>query len=113
LIRLRTILVWGLLITACIFLLRSYGIISPFILGRISTLLSSGGIGTAAGRWNIWAVGLELVKDNLLIGVGLNNFPIRFEDYIGASWLAESYGVYAGRDPHNIFLSVQGELGLV
>lgn len=112
-IRLRTILVWGLLITICIFLLRSYGIISPFIMERISTLLSSEGIGTASGRWNIWAVGLELVKDNLLIGVGLNNFHVRFEDYIDASWLAESYGIYAGREPHNVFLSIQGELGLI
>ena len=113
-IHIRTMLIAGVLLAIIIILLNNYyGIISPFIMGRISTLLSSEGIGTAAGRWNIWAVGLELVKDNPLIGVGLSNFPVRFEDYIGASWIAGSHGVYAGRDPHNVFLSVQGELGLI
>ncbi|RKY53124.1 MAG: hypothetical protein DRP89_06655 [Candidatus Neomarinimicrobiota bacterium] len=67
-----------------------------------------------SGRLNIWLVGWEMVKSNPLLGVGLGNFPVRFGDYIGAaSLLFGGYGIYQGRDPHNLLLSVQCELGLI
>lgn len=64
------------------------------------------------GRIDIWLVGWELVKDNALLGVGLNNFPVRFGDYIDrAKGLTQH--MRPGWDPHNTFMSVAGELGVI
>jgi O-antigen ligase len=66
-------------------------------------------------RLNIYIVGLQMVKDNPILGVGLGNFPVRFEDYISqvSSSLRNWHGVEPGRDPHNVYLSVQAELGII
>jgi len=66
-------------------------------------------------RVNIGIVGLQMVKDNPIFGVGLGNFPVRFKDYISqsSSFLRSWNGVYPGRDPHNVYLSVQAELGII
>lgn len=88
-------------------------VIDEWMMRRILTLPSIEATRGGAGRTNIWIVGWEIVKSNPLTGVGLQNFSARFEDYIDKAGLRGAYGVYPGRDPHSIFLSVQAELGIV
>jgi len=65
-----------------------------------------------AGRLYIWAVGWEIAKHNLLIGVGLRNFPVVFERYIPLS-LKGNPVLMQPRMPHSVYLSVLAEMGLV
>lgn len=63
------------------------------------------------GRMDIWLVGFEVAKDNLIGGVGLGNFPYAFTKY-----LPDSEGVQGHlalfRDAHNTFLTALAELGV-
>jgi len=111
-IRFRSILVTLIILIITIVSLNYFGIILDYSIERIVTLPSEV-IQTASGRWNVWRVGWELVKANPFVGVGLGNFPVRFEDYIDVSGLAGAYAISPGRGPHGIFLSVQGELGII
>ncbi|GAI39446.1 unnamed protein product, partial [marine sediment metagenome] len=77
------------------------------------TIPNLGATHGGSGRINIWRVGWEMVKANPVIGVGLQNFPARFEQYTEAAGLSGAYGIYPGRDPHNIFLAVWAELGII
>lgn len=65
----------------------------------------------AAGRFDIWLVGLEIAKDNMIKGVGINNFPYAFTDYS-----PETEGITRlvglNRDSHNVYLANLTELGI-
>jgi len=112
-IRVRSLVAVGALLVAGIVLLNYYGVITEWTIQRITTLPDVEATRGGSGRINIWRVGWEMVKDNPLIGVGLQNFPARFEDYIEAAGLRGTYAIYPGRDPHSIFLAILGELGVV
>lgn len=105
------------LITATVFLLvgipllHYYGLIGEWQVRRVLKLASPEQTIESA-RVYIWAVGWEMIKNNPILGVGLQNFPARFEDYIDAAGVAGKPGIYPGRDPHSIYLSAQAELGL-
>jgi len=64
----------------------------------------------AAGRLDIWLVGLDICRDNFVHGVGLDNFPYAYTEYLptttGVSWIGLNKG------PHNIYLAALAELGL-
>lgn len=64
-----------------------------------------------AQRADIWKVGVALFRNNPVVGVGFNNFHVRFNDYLGSVHT----DVFPGfdKDPHNVFLSVAGESGIV
>jgi len=84
----------------------------PMITQRVQTFTHiSDHIDRGSGRFDIWLVGLEIVKDNLIKGVGLNNFPYAFTEYF-----AQTEGIvrYVGlnRDAHNNFLTNLAELGI-
>jgi len=64
-----------------------------------------------AGRLYIWSVGWEIAKHNLLIGVGLHNSPVVFEQYIPLT-LKGNPVLMQPRMPHSVYLSVLAELGL-
>ncbi len=64
-----------------------------------------------AQRLDIWKVGFALVRDNPVAGVGFNNFHVRFNDYLHEVRTEVFPGF--NKDPHNIFLSVLGETGIV
>jgi O-antigen ligase len=66
-------------------------------LADTATELQEGDLST---RTNIWRAGLEVLSDNLYLGVGLGNF---------STAIAPIYGRPAA--PHNVFLSVATELG--
>ncbi|TYO96450.1 glycosyltransferase [Desulfallas thermosapovorans] len=64
----------------------------------------------AAGRFDIWLVGAEICKNNVLHGVGLDNFPYAYTRYLPATEGVSGVGLNKG--PHNIYLAAFAELGL-
>lgn len=65
----------------------------------------------AGGRIDIWHICLRSIQDNPLLGVGQDLFDYRSYE------IATKYGIpvpgYRGRDPHNSFLNILAELGLI
>jgi putative inorganic carbon (HCO3(-)) transporter len=71
-----------------------------------------------AGRLDILHVGSVIVREHPLIGVGLGGFPLVYYEYLaqaaGISWqhaLAVAHTLE--KAPHNIYLGVTAELGIV
>lgn len=58
-------------------------------------------------RLEVLTAGIEIFKENPLLGVGFGNYKIEFQKH--ASWLPEIYYV----DPHNVFLRIATETGLL
>ena len=112
--RLRSIVLVAVAVSTGIAGLYRLGFVDAWMMQRILTLPDIEATHGGAGRTNIWAVGWEMVKANSLVGVGLGNFPVRFEEYIDdVAGMWGAYGVYPGRDPHSVFLSLQAELGII
>jgi O-antigen ligase len=63
----------------------------------------------AQGRFDIWLVGLEVVKHYGLFGVGLDNFPLAFQKYAGHQVVFHHFSMA----PHNIYLQATAETGVV
>ena len=67
--------------------------------------------GTGEDRVFMWKVAWNMFLANPVIGVGQDNFPVRFEDYEPAERL---YGVTrAWRAAHSLYFTLLPELGLV
>jgi O-antigen ligase len=71
-----------------------------------------------AGRLDIWQVGMLVIGANPVGGVGLGCFPIVYFDYLaeagGVSWKhAAGVARSLARYPHNTYLGVTAELGLI
>lgn len=67
------------------------------------------------GRTDIWTVGLRMVQDNPVLGVGAGNFEVVSSDYLLRPGLLERSD-FVLDDPkvaHNIYLHVLAELGVV
>ncbi len=114
--KLITSLLIGVVIIIALNLVYQKGIISEYILKeRVGTTFHINDPGSGEKRLNILIVGLEMIKSNPIIGVGLGNFSARFIDYVPAAshYLPTFLGIEPGRGPHNMFLSVQSELGIV
>ena len=62
-----------------------------------------------SGRLDIWTVGLDMVKHHGIIGVGLENFPVLYDEYAGRAPRFVGYG----RGAHNIYLETAVEFGIV
>jgi len=77
--------------------------------GFLFTRLLQAGMTGGAGRLYIWQTGLAAFKDHFVAGAGLDNFSIIYNDY------ASSASRFAGlnRPPHNTFLEVAVESGVV
>jgi O-antigen ligase len=65
--------------------------------------------GRGTGRLDIFLAGTELVKQNPIVGVGLANFTVAYNQFAGYAPVFRGYG----RAAHNAFLQVWGETGLV
>jgi O-antigen ligase len=63
-----------------------------------------------AGRFDIWTVGLAVLQDYAVFGAGLNNFPVVYNKYAG---YASHQDFSSDRDPHNVYLGVSVEEGVV
>jgi O-antigen ligase len=105
----RIIAVLGMLIV----LLGSLQVpaVSSLLTERTEIAVSSGG----AGRTDIWTVGLGIIKQAPIVGVGLANFPTAYT----AELVRDSdVGVYSAENPahrnsHSIIFGTMGELGIV
>ena len=63
----------------------------------------------ATGRFDIWMVGVQIVKHHGIVGAGLQNFQAAFNEFAGYAPVFHGFD----RDPHNIFLEVWSEMGIV
>ena len=99
------ILVICLLVGTVIVVGLQKGLISEFSVKRIESTKSLEET-TLKNRFWIWSVGWEMIKDNLLTGVGLGNFNVTFHKYTGRFW-------GTGKDPHNVYVSVFAETGAI
>jgi O-antigen ligase len=63
------------------------------------------------GRYDIWLVGLEIVKRHPLIGVGLANFSVAYRKVAGYAPIFPGHGYV--RDAHNTYLDVCAEAGII
>jgi len=104
------LLVLGVLYTTPLVLKHS-GLVSGWIAERfyITSVFETGG----SGRVGIWKVGLSMVSDNPLLGIGIGNFKPQFHHYIFSAKLARLPINSDAIDPHNDWLGVAGETGLV
>lgn len=62
-----------------------------------------------AGRVDIWMVGLKSLQNNWMTGAGFNNFPNAYDKFV--DYWPYFHGLH--RAPHNIFLGVLVELGVL
>jgi O-antigen ligase len=62
-----------------------------------------------AGRFDIWQAGLEAAKHHSIIGAGLDNFPVAYDQYARYATVFRGYR----RAPHNVYLGTFTELGIV
>ena len=116
LIKLRAVILIALIAFISIIIVNELSkkdVINIEIINRLTSMFDIEATHGGAGRINIWAVGWEIIKENPFIGVGLEGFTHVFHYYIYRANLFDTHGIYPGRDPHNIFLSIQAELGLV
>jgi O-antigen ligase len=71
--------------------------------------LQEGWNNRATGRFDIWAVGWQIVKHYGIVGAGLENFRIAYNRFAGYAPVFRRFD----RDPHNIYLQVCAETGIV
>jgi O-antigen ligase len=71
-------------------------------------------IGSGTGRTDIWTVGMRMVRDKPLTGVGAGNYPIASIHYLlePGSLLRDDFIVDTPKVAHNIYLESAAELGL-
>lgn len=61
------------------------------------------------GREDIFFVGVQIVKHYPILGVGLDNFRMGYAKFAGFAPIFRGFD----RDPHNIYLQVWAELGII
>lgn len=77
-------------------------VIPPRTLERLGTTTSEIGSGTLGGRTEIWSVGIDIFYQNPLLGIGAGNFRTAVGNYF-----------MADRAPHNVFLAILVEQGII
>ena len=65
--------------------------------------------GRGTGRLDIFIAGLQIVKSNPVLGVGIENFGVAYDKYAGNAPVFRGFG----RAAHNAFLQVWGESGVI
>jgi O-antigen ligase len=108
--RLRNLLVIGSVIIVTITAAFSLDYINPAMIRRTSELLTLASRGTT--RFDIWKVGATIFLEHPVAGVGFLQFPRVYNRYRYSTHGIKSDLVLA-RDPHNIYLGVAAELGLI
>jgi len=80
---------------------------------RVRSLLSGDASAIDGGRLMIWGITLEMIRDHFLTGVGAGNFTIRMHEYLGRPELDFSGRSTNWAQPHNDFLWVFVEKGIL
>jgi O-antigen ligase len=89
-----------------------------YFFSRVESLWTTLG-DRGSGRFDIWKVFLVEIAENPLLGVGLANGGVRYDEH--RTIAVDRYGFLllhpeawkSGRDPHSIYLESWAELGLV
>lgn len=63
-------------------------------------------------RIKLWETTLLMIKEHALLGVGVGNFSYQYDKYI-KRFEELKYSDYQIFHPHNVFLQVQAELGII
>ena len=66
-----------------------------------------------SSRFKIWKVAELMIKDNKMLGSGYDNFSVKYPNYVYHNQDLLIHGSYKAQHPHNIFLKIQSELGIV
>lgn len=114
---------WIALTTGCILLIIMYNwkFIFLFAVGggfalRVpqvyNRILQFVDISQNSSRIKIWGTAIEVIRDNFWFGVGNANFSDVYNRYC-AKYNYITYEFTPGLHPHNIFLKIQSELGVL
>jgi O-antigen ligase len=93
----------GIIVAAAVFVVLSCA--PDYIIARFGNAFQDRG----SGRLDIWYVGWKALENYWLCGAGLSNFPLAYNQY---SIYAPHYEGFT-RGPHNTYLSILVELGIV
>lgn len=87
------------------------GLSLPLLINRFSEILN---MEMNVSRFKLWEAAWYMIKDHPLLGIGSGNFPVVYNQYVELypKELKYFYDVTPVH-PHNIFVKVQCELGLV
>jgi O-antigen ligase len=93
-------------------------VMPSYFFSRVESLWTTLG-DRGSGRFDIWKVFLVEIAENPLVGVGLANGGVRYDEH--RTIAVDRYGFLllhpeawkSGRDPHSIYLESWAELGLV
>ncbi|MFU7516416.1 O-antigen ligase family protein [Clostridium sp. HCS.1] len=66
-----------------------------------------------SSRIKIWKSAELMIKDNPLFGIGYDNFAVKYPNYVYHNPDIVIHGSYKAEHPHNIFLKMQSELGIL
>ena len=102
-----------LLITLLFALLLAFFVVSklPQVISVRAQTMFNLSEDRGSGRLDIWTVGLNIIKEHLALGVGLDNFPYAYTKYFGQTpGISQEIGL--NKNPHNIFLATLTELGI-
>lgn len=66
-----------------------------------------------SSRIKIWKATELMIKDNPYFGIGYENYSVKYPNYIYHNKDLMVHGSYKALHPHNIFLKIQVELGIV
>ena len=68
-----------------------------------------------SGREDLWEVAWRMVQDRPLLGVGAGNYPISAIDYLlrPGVIVRDEFIIDTPKAPHNVYLSVAAELGII
>jgi O-antigen ligase/polysaccharide polymerase Wzy-like membrane protein len=86
------------------------GLVNFTLVDRTSQLMTMENRGSS--RFDVWVVAAEMIKDHPLIGVGYAQFPSSYSQYRGDT-PAIRRDTTAKRDPHNTYIGIMGELGII
>lgn len=91
----------------------SWGVFTPVIRPLVEELVEKGG-----ARTEDWYIGLQMLKDHPIVGIGLGNYKIKFLEYRGEFLKTETGKNYGGFIPrgaqaHNEYVQFTAELGIV
>ncbi|MEF8849950.1 MAG: O-antigen ligase family protein [Candidatus Bipolaricaulota bacterium] len=92
---------------------RSWGVFTPVIRPLVEELVKKGG-----ARVEDWYIGLEMLKDHPLVGIGLGNYKIKFLEYRGRFLTTEKGRNFGGFIPrgaqaHNEYVQFTAEMGII
>lgn len=91
-----------ILCTVALIISIALAVVPPRTLARLGTTTSEIESGTLNGRTEIWAVGMQIFYQNPLLGIGAGNFRTAVGNYF-----------MADRAPHNVFLAILVEQGII